>query len=399
MGVNYNRPPASRKATPAKAKKSSKDFPLSIHKGTGYWCKKVAGRVYYFGKVADDPKGVAAKEEWLDQKDDLLAGREPRARKPDELTVADLCNDYLEQHEARRDDGAISPRTFHGLHATCVSICKTFPKTRAVTDLGPDDFAKLRKFLAKNRKAVALRNEMQRVRSVFLFAYVNGLIQNQVRYGTMFDKPQLKQVRKERREHRQKHGDRMFEAAEIRQILAEVNQPLRAMVLLAVNCGFGQSDIAHLPISSVDLDKGMIDYPRPKTEVSRLCPLWPETVEAIREWLPQRPKAKERANAGLLFLTCRGAKWVKVSDNGAPKDAIAQEFNRVLKRLGLKRSRLGFYGLRHSFRTIADETLDSNAIDLIMGHVDPSMAGHYRERIGVDRLSKVADHVRTWVFN
>lgn len=35
------------------------DFPLRIHKGTGYWCKKIRGHVYYFGKVADDHKGVA----------------------------------------------------------------------------------------------------------------------------------------------------------------------------------------------------------------------------------------------------------------------------------------------------------------------------------------------------
>ena len=45
--------------------KKPRDFPLSIHKGSGYWCRKVRGRVYYFGKVASDPKGVAALEEWL----------------------------------------------------------------------------------------------------------------------------------------------------------------------------------------------------------------------------------------------------------------------------------------------------------------------------------------------
>src|SRR5688572_3993705 len=68
-------------------RKPSKDFPLSIHKGTGYWCKKVRGVVYYFGKVADDPKGTAALAEWLRVRDDRLAGREPRI-KTDELSVA-----------------------------------------------------------------------------------------------------------------------------------------------------------------------------------------------------------------------------------------------------------------------------------------------------------------------
>ncbi len=34
-------------------RKASKAPPLSTHKGTGHWCKKVRGRVHYFGKVAD----------------------------------------------------------------------------------------------------------------------------------------------------------------------------------------------------------------------------------------------------------------------------------------------------------------------------------------------------------
>ena len=66
----------------------------------------------------------------------------------------------------------------------------------------------------------------------------------------------------------------MFEAADVRQILADAKQPLKAMVLLAVNCGFGQTDLARLPVASVDLDTRMIDYPRPKTEA-------PATLSAL----------------------------------------------------------------------------------------------------------------------
>ena len=106
------------------------------------------------------------------------------------------------------------------------------------------------------------------------YAFVNGLIDREVRYGSKFDKPNLKQVRRDKRERREKHGDRMFEAVEIRQLLTEAKQPLRSMILLAINCGMGQTDLARLPLSSVDLNNGLINYPRPKTEASRLCPLW-----------------------------------------------------------------------------------------------------------------------------
>jgi hypothetical protein len=56
--------------------------------------------------------------------------------------------------------------------------------------------------------------------------------------------------------------------------------------------------------------------------------------------------------------------------------------------------------LRHTFETIAGETLDQPAIDLIMGHVPGTndMAAVYRQRIGDDRLRRVADHVRSWVW-
>ena len=87
------------------------DFPLSIHQGTGYWCKKMKGRVLYFGKVADDPKGVAALEKWLDEKDDLLAGCELRA-KTEGLIVAEQANRFLDHKAAHRGNGELNPGRF-----------------------------------------------------------------------------------------------------------------------------------------------------------------------------------------------------------------------------------------------------------------------------------------------
>lgn len=80
-------PKSSRKSRPSKP---SKDFPLVPH-ASGRWAKKVRGKFAYFGKVADDPKGEAALAKWLNEKDDLLAGRTPRVA-GDGLAVADLCS-------------------------------------------------------------------------------------------------------------------------------------------------------------------------------------------------------------------------------------------------------------------------------------------------------------------
>jgi integrase len=70
-----------------------------------------------------------------------------------------------------------------------------------------------------------------------------------------------------------------------------------------------------------------------------------------------------------------------------------------LKRLKLKRPTLSFYALRHTFETIAGESRDQVAVDAIMGHVDQSMAAAYRERISNDRLTHVANTVRSWLFS
>jgi hypothetical protein len=79
-------------------------------------------------------------------------------------------------------------------------------------------------------------------------------------------------------------------------------------------------------------------------------------------------------------------------------DGVSVAFGALLKRLGLHRPGIGFYALRHTFRTVADAARDPVAIDNIMGHADPSMGGHYRERIEDSRLLAVADHVRAWLF-
>ena len=58
----------------------------------------------------------------------------------------------------------------------------------------------------------------------------------------------------------------------------------------------------------------------------------------------------------------------------------------------------GFYTLRHTFRTVADEAKDQPAADYIMGHEVPHMSSVYRETISDERLRAVTDHVRAWLF-
>jgi integrase len=273
-----------------------------------------------------------------------------------------------------------------------------------VIDLASDDFDRLRQSIAKQWGPTRLGNEIQRVRSVFKFGYDAGLIDRPVRFGPSFKKP----TRKVMRQHRASNGLRMFESAELRAIIAAATQPMKAMVLLGINCGFGNGDVANLPLKALDLTRGWVTFPRPKTGIDRRIPLWPETIAAIKEAIRDRPKAKDRADAGLAFLTVQGNRWEKSAISEPDKatgkirilnnNAVTQQFTKLLRRLNLKRPGLAFYGLRHTFETVAGGNKDQVATDAIMGHVDTTMAANYRERIDDDRLKAVVDYVHAWLF-
>jgi integrase len=340
----------------------------------------------YFGRGSHDE----ALAEFERRGEDLLSGRPEKEREG--LTVYSLCAKFLQTKKNRRDEGSLAPRTFHDYTRICKIIIKLFGRTRLVQSLTPDDFEKARRTMAKKGwNLVSLKSTINKIRVVFNFAYnkKQHFIDKPLLFGEGFDLPSKKAMEL----HRQEQGPRMFEAQEIRAMLQKAKMPLRAMIYLGINCGFGNSDVGNMPIKALDLEKGWVNYPRPKTAKMRRCALWPETVAALREWLAIRPQPKKEEDAGLVFLTGFGQSWAKdVNDN-----PVSKETAKLLKALKINGHR-GFYCLRHSFQTIADESGDFIAVRKIMGHASNDIADVYRERMVDSRLAKVAEHVRAWLL-
>jgi integrase len=390
VAMSEHHPTASTSSVkPAKPSKPSKpypDYPLTAHPA-GCWCKKIRGKIYYFGPWSDPD---AALQKYLEQKDDLHAGKTPRAD-PEALTVKDVANAYLNAKNEAVDAGELSARTFADYKQIMDSLVAGFGKHKLVATLDPQDFAALKNKLARKNGPPRMSTVVQVIRCAFKFAYDSGIIDKPMRFGPAFKRTSKKTLRL----HRARQGAKLFTAEEIRRLLDAAGIPLKAMLLLAINAGFGNADCGRLPLSAVDLERGWIDFPRPKTGLPRRACLWPETVQALKDALAARPEPKKAEYAELVFLTRIGQPW----DKGTSANPVSEETKKLLNRLGVNgRKGLGFYTLRHVFRTVADEARDQPAADFIMGHEVSHMSSVYRERISEARLKAVADHVRGWLF-
>jgi integrase len=307
------------------------------------------------------------------------------------------------------DAGKLSPRSFVDYDLVCKRLLDQFGPTRSVLDLQPTDFEKLYAFLVQKHSVTAIGREITSTRSVFKYAFESDLIVRPVKFGPKFKAPSKNDLRKAKAKSEHANGKRLFSNDELRRIIGAADLPLKAMVLLGVNGGLENSDVANLPLSALNLKTGWLDYARSKTGIQRRIPLWQETITALAEAIASRPQPKDPADANLVFVTRFGQRWVRYDvteekRHGTKKikakfdDAVAKQFSKLLGDLGLKRPRLGFYTLRHTFETVAGGSKDQVAVDAIMGHVDASMAAEYRHGIEDSRLRAVVDHVRTWLW-
>lgn len=388
----------------SKPKKPYPTFPLTAHPN-GQWCKKIKSKVHFFGTWADP---AAALTRYRVVAADLHAGRRPRTSRvrSAELTVKSAVNRYLEWQKSKMDVGDIGPRWFEDCRRILAAFAKAVGTHRVVSDLCPEDFQRYRTSLAKHLGVHALARNITAIKSMFKFVYENELIDKPVRYGPGFAKPSATQKRKSRQRVEADVGKRLFTSSELTRMIEECPGDLLGPVLLGINGGFGNTDVATLPRTAVDQEVGVVSYARPKTGIERVVPLWPETLAALESAQANKPSPEDESATKLVFLTPRGKplvrQTIRQNEDGTIKvvtvDRLVKVFGALLSDLGIRRKGVGFYTLRHTFRTWADEVKDQHAIHRIMGHAIPGMSGIYVEEIGLERLRAVTDHVRSKLF-
>lgn len=377
-------------------------FPLFCH-ASGRWCKKHDGKFLYFGYWRGDHAvtqgdAVKAYHDWKD------------GGKATGTSIDDLCHGFLTAKKQAYDAGELSPRTFRDYQRCARDLVKHFGKHRDAAALRPADFAGYRAVLAARYSPDPLGREVQMVRTLFKWAFDSESLAAMPRFGPDFKRPSKKAIRK----NRQVRPAKMFTAAEIRRLIdAARSLPMKAMILLGVNAGLGNTDVSELRQQHLDLAGGWLNYPRRKTGVPRRVPLWAETVKALKAVADERPAAQDKADDDRVFVTVDGNAYsrtiTKVKRDEAtgrekfelvPVDSVGQQFGLLVRRLGIEQAGVGFYALRHVCRTIGGGAGDKEAIDSIMGHEDVGDMGttHYVHGLDDDRLRRVTEHIRGWLF-
>lgn len=390
-------------------KKKPKDCPLFLHKASGNWAKKVLNKTVYFGKDLD-----AALKRWADEKDYRLAGR-PVPKDDPSPTLQELGNLFVDSCKRKsQQTGKPSGRSISDYVTTISRIIAIRGKDSRPEWWTPSDFAEIHQALYDpierttairggvkgrdilQRSPVTVGNDIRRIRIFLKWCADNKHIAHVPTYGSEFSPQSIADQRKAR----SLRGRRDLPSKELRLILDECNVNLKPLVLLAINAGIGNLDLALIPkdqFSSNVLKQEFADLPRHKTGSDRKFWLWPETRKAIADYIKARPTPIGMKNSDFLFLTKFGQCWVRDVDGGH-QDAITKAFEKARNAAGLKR--WTFYDLRRTFATVAAETQDVGAIKMCMGHAVPKndMTALYTQHISDERVKAVCQHVRKWLF-
>jgi site-specific recombinase XerD len=369
---------------------------FGLHKPTDQYRKKHKGKTLYLGS---SPDGVL--DQWLEktsQHDDELVNT--IAQQPiEEMTVERLCNQVLACKELDVDSGELTRTTFDLYVRYGKWIADFFGRQTLVSDLTPADFVRFKADLAKPKATrkngrvikkaakrklslVGLATKMRHVRMFFNFALAEEWIDKLPWGAKTFQLPTKKAIKKARSRKRDKTASRQ----EILKLLESADDTWKAMLLVAINSGSGNTDVAMMTHSDIEED-GWVEQARNKTGEYRRFKLWPETLEAISKL----PKHED----GLIFHSKQGSKLIPAGTH----NPITKGFSNLVSKAGIKRENLSFYSLRHTFQTVADENVDLVATQVIMGHSRNSISDNYRGKISDARLEAVTDHVRRWLFD
>lgn len=304
--------------------------PISYHKHTKQYYVTRGGLRIYLG---------SDKDQALEKYHQLGLGIESvqkESASPIRITVKDLANRFLVAQQANwrnPETTLIAYKDWLG------RFLKDHPRLKAA-DFTVEKFA-IWKLSLKRRdySCESINHYLGAVRAMFAFAEETSIIQQA---------PKLKRIRNETRPKAGSIDKPLYTLGDIFKLLKSADPQLEAMLMLALNCGFGPKDIRDLTWDHIEGER--VTLPRSKTGVCQTYLLWPEIrrllnvirLERAKLIARMRKRRVEHCDNGHVFMTRFWRPW--------GKDAIAEQFRKLCKKAGVPC--YGFYRLRHCASTV-----------------------------------------------
>jgi integrase len=339
----------------------------------GRYQKKIRGRFFYFGGHGIGRDSALADYQRV--RHQLYSGEVAGAIHPHDYgtwTLRDFGNKYLDARRAEVVAGTLRKVTYADLRYALLQFVRYVGTRRRVTELSPAVFTSTANHFKGSLSGCRWNHIVSAVNAWLNYSVAHGWIERLPVFGPDWKKIPLNQLPRR---------DRMVSPDELGRLLDVcTSEQMRAMILLAANCGIGPTDLASL--RAVHIQGGVIRNRRGKTGIQRVAPLWPETLAAIEDWLTARV-----SNIPELFVTKYGRAW------DGPD--VVHEFTDLRRAAGFDMDEhWGLGAFRHTFSTVADDHGDGNAKRMILGQQFPGIDAVYVAGKRLERLREVVELVR-----
>ena len=197
-------------------KTRSDKFPLTLHP-TGQYCKKIKGRMFYFG--ADRQKAL---QRYHERASALHSGSPPQPHFAEtQINMLTLCNLYLQHAESRVASGEIKLRQLHDQIALLRNFVRFIGPNCLVCQVCTMDLQEYRnKLIGEGKAAKTINNRIAAFKAMYHWALENEVIKAA---------PNLKAVKKIpiRKTERP-----VFTTEQIQSLMIAARPKLKAMLLL-----------------------------------------------------------------------------------------------------------------------------------------------------------------------
>ena len=214
----------------SKRKTRSDKFPLTLHP-TGQYCKKINGKLYYFGSDKNH-----ALEKYLSQASYLHGNKEHTQKKPDgEMMLKELCDLYLQYQHLKVQANALTARHHNEQIASLNKFMSFLGQSRKIDEISTLDLQSYRRKLQKAYSTAHRMNlHISIMKAMFHWAKKNDVLDSV---------PNIDAVSRGKIVYKQRL---VFASDDIHRLLDAADVQMRAMIWLGLNCGFGCTDCAEL---------------------------------------------------------------------------------------------------------------------------------------------------------